>query len=54
MKKLRRREIWAAKNCIDGYLKNKIREMLEQEALARNGANYPGSVEGYAREMVLS
>jgi len=39
-KKMRRGEIWAAKNCIDGYLKNKLREMLEQEALARNGAEF--------------
>ena len=68
-KKLRRGEIWAAKNCIDGYLKNKIREMLEQEALEKTmdlfsstskrvvsaiGTNFPEHVEAYAREMVLS
>lgn len=39
-KKLCRGEVWAAKNCIDGYLKNLLREMLEYEAIARYGAGF--------------
>jgi aminoglycoside 6-adenylyltransferase len=39
-KKLRRGEVWVAKNCIDVYLKNLLREMLEYEAIARNGAEF--------------
>lgn len=40
IKKLCRGEVWAAKNCIDGYLKNLLREMLECEAIAINSAEF--------------
>lgn len=39
-KKLLRGEIWASKNCIDGYMKNLLREILEYQAKALNGASF--------------
>lgn len=40
VKKLRRGEMWAAKNCIDGHLKNLLREILEYDAVIKNGISF--------------
>ncbi|MBE5960973.1 MAG: hypothetical protein E7256_06235 [Lachnospiraceae bacterium] len=39
-KKLLRGEIWAAKNCIDGYMKTLLREMLEYRKKSQQGLNF--------------
>ncbi|MBN2006497.1 MAG: aminoglycoside 6-adenylyltransferase [Anaerolineae bacterium] len=38
-KKLRRGELWTAKSCCDGYLKQLLRRMLEWHTRARQGAS---------------
>ncbi len=40
IKKILRGEIWSGKTCIDGYLKELLRQMLELNALAKNGMDY--------------
>lgn len=39
VKKLRRGELWTAKSCCDGYLKQLLRRMLEWHTRARQGAS---------------
>lgn len=40
MKKLLRGEIWTGKRCIDGYMKELLREMLEYRGAGRKGSQY--------------
>lgn len=40
MKKLLRGEIWTGKRCIDGYMKELLREMLEYREAGRKGSQY--------------
>ena len=40
VKKILRGEIWAAKNCVDGYMKNLLRQMLEGYSKAVKSENF--------------
>jgi aminoglycoside 6-adenylyltransferase len=40
VKKLLRGEIWSAKSCVDGYMKNLLRQMLEEYSKAVHGKDF--------------